>query len=126
MVLEVAALAHLVVHEHGVGVVRVHDELYTCVSSSVSHGIVFLVSRFLPVLSVKMACDDLVEEPQMSGPNINRVGGRGENVFWSTEEGMSLMYPPPQSSFCSCFAENWSTRVLPSLEKVAPMSAEMA
>jgi hypothetical protein len=87
---------------------------------------VFFVSRFLPVLSVKMACTRLVEEPQMSGPNITAYGESPENVFWSREEGMSLMYPPPQSSFCSCFAENWSTRDLPSLEKVAPMSAETA
>ena len=48
----------------------------------------------------------LVEKPQMSGPNMMEYGVSPPNAFMSEVDGISLMYPPPQSSFCSCFAEN--------------------
>jgi len=42
----------------------------------------------------------------MSGPNMMEYGVSPPKVAMSLVDGISLMYPPPQSSFCSCLAEN--------------------
>lgn len=50
-------------------------------------------------------------------PNMTKYGESPWSFFWSRSLGYSLMYPPPQSMFCSCLTVNWMTSGLPSLLK---------
>jgi hypothetical protein len=56
---------------------------------------------------------------------IDLYGVSPPNFFWSIPSLSNFMYPPPQSSFCSCLTANWKTRVL-SLLLNSGNSAEIA